>query len=201
MATGVDKIYVGGQWVPLARGGGGGGGASAFIDLTDVPATYAGSGGKVVSVKADVSGLEFTTAAASSFDTNFYATLSADQVVTTGADRKILFDTVSFDGNTEWDAINTYWKCKTTGYYNFNVSSSALSAYTAIYRTLLYVNGAAAEYSTISGNSAYASPAQVNVINKYIAADSYVEVYCRISVNTSVENAVGVTWFRVTRYK
>lgn len=39
-----------------------GAGATAFTDLTDVPAAYTGQGGKVVAVKADVSGLEFITA-------------------------------------------------------------------------------------------------------------------------------------------
>lgn len=36
-----------------------GSGASAFTDLSDVPASYAGQGGKAVYVKADASGLEF----------------------------------------------------------------------------------------------------------------------------------------------
>ncbi len=39
----------------------GGGGATAFTGLTDVPSSYTGQASKVVSVKADVSGLEFTT--------------------------------------------------------------------------------------------------------------------------------------------
>lgn len=34
--------------------------AADFTDLGDVPASYAGQGGKAVSVKADASGLEFT---------------------------------------------------------------------------------------------------------------------------------------------
>jgi len=38
---------------------GGGGGASAFTDLSDVPASYVGSGGKAVKVKDDETGLEF----------------------------------------------------------------------------------------------------------------------------------------------
>lgn len=38
---------------------GGGGGATDFTDLEDVPSSYVGQGGKVVAVKADVSGLEF----------------------------------------------------------------------------------------------------------------------------------------------
>src|SRR6478735_366820 len=41
----------------------GGGGASAFTDLTDVPNSYSGQSNKVVSVKSDESGLEFTDAA------------------------------------------------------------------------------------------------------------------------------------------
>jgi hypothetical protein len=40
---------------------GGSGGASAFKDLTDVPNSYTGQGGKLVRVKADASGLEFYT--------------------------------------------------------------------------------------------------------------------------------------------
>jgi hypothetical protein len=43
---------------------GGGGGADHFVDLLDVPAAYAGSGGYVVKVKADASGLEFVAGGA-----------------------------------------------------------------------------------------------------------------------------------------
>ena len=37
------------------------GGASTFLDLTDTPSTYTGNESKVVSVKSDGTGLEFTT--------------------------------------------------------------------------------------------------------------------------------------------
>ena len=40
--------------------GGGGGGANKFIDLTDTPNNYSGGANKVVSVKSDLTGLEFT---------------------------------------------------------------------------------------------------------------------------------------------
>lgn len=43
-----------------------GGGASTFLDLTDTPTTYVGSESKVVSVKSDGSGLEFTTSSGGS---------------------------------------------------------------------------------------------------------------------------------------
>jgi hypothetical protein len=42
-------------------------GAEAFLDLTDVPGSYTGEAGKVVTVKGDESGLEFTTPGAGAF--------------------------------------------------------------------------------------------------------------------------------------
>jgi hypothetical protein len=50
-----------GTWVAMVANGGGGGGATDFTDLGDVPSSYSGQANKVVSVKADESGLEFTT--------------------------------------------------------------------------------------------------------------------------------------------
>jgi len=49
----------------LIPGSGGGGGATAFTDLSDVPNAYTGQAAKVVSVKGDETGLEFTTPSAS----------------------------------------------------------------------------------------------------------------------------------------
>lgn len=50
--------------VSIASGTGGGGGASAFTGLSDVPASYSGQANKIVKVKADESGLEYSSAAA-----------------------------------------------------------------------------------------------------------------------------------------
>jgi hypothetical protein len=55
----VDNANGAAAWTEI-----GGGGASAFTDLTDVPANYAGAGGYVVKVKADASGLEFVAGGA-----------------------------------------------------------------------------------------------------------------------------------------
>jgi hypothetical protein len=49
-------------------GGTGGSGATAFTALTDVPSSYAGQSGKLVSVKATEDGLEFTAPGAGSGD-------------------------------------------------------------------------------------------------------------------------------------
>jgi hypothetical protein len=62
LETDTRKFKVGtgvGAWNSLSYWGGTGGGASAFVDLTDVPSSYSGQGGKGVRVKADASGLEF----------------------------------------------------------------------------------------------------------------------------------------------
>lgn len=45
----------------------GSGGAETFLELTDTPDTYIGQEGKVVTVKEDGSGLEFTAAAGGSW--------------------------------------------------------------------------------------------------------------------------------------
>ena len=52
-----DKIHV-----SIAAGftGSGGGGSTTFVQLSDTPNSYTGAGGKIVSVKSDATGLEFT---------------------------------------------------------------------------------------------------------------------------------------------
>lgn len=50
-----EKIYTDQGWVDFS----GGSGASDFTDLSDVPGSYSGNAGKILSVKSDESGLEF----------------------------------------------------------------------------------------------------------------------------------------------
>jgi hypothetical protein len=51
------------QEMQKAINAGGGGGASAFTDLSDVPASYTGQAGKIVKVNPGATGLEFATEA------------------------------------------------------------------------------------------------------------------------------------------
>lgn len=86
LETDTRKFKVGngtGQWTSLSYWGSAGGGASAFVDLTDVPASYSGQGGKGVRVKADASGLEFysLTIAAGDLPTGIDAAKIADGTV------------------------------------------------------------------------------------------------------------------------
>ena len=69
--TDTRKFKIGngvGAWNSLSYWGGSGGGATLFRELTDVPQSYTGQGGKLVRVKADASGLEFYTLTISSGD-------------------------------------------------------------------------------------------------------------------------------------
>jgi hypothetical protein len=69
---------------------------TTFLGNTDTPNTYAGQGGKVVSVKSDATGLEFTTI--SGADTNIYntnGTLTANRTVTHNG------NTLTFNGKTQ----------------------------------------------------------------------------------------------------
>ena len=86
LETDTRKFKVGngsGKWTSLSYWGSAGGGASAFVDLTDVPASYSGQGGKLVRVKADASGLVFytLTIAAGDLPTGIYAAKIADGTV------------------------------------------------------------------------------------------------------------------------
>ena len=96
LETDTRKFKVGngfGQWTSLQYWGGAGGGASEFIDLTDVPSSYSGQGGKLVRVKADASGLEFYT-----------LTIAAGDLPTGIDAAKIADGSVS---NTEFQYINS----------------------------------------------------------------------------------------------
>jgi nitrogen fixation protein len=96
LETNTRKFKVGDgatAWNSLTYWGGSDSGASAFVDLTDVPNTYSGQGGKGVRVKADASGLEF------------YSLVIAAGDLPTGIDAaKIADGTVS---NAEFQFINS----------------------------------------------------------------------------------------------
>jgi hypothetical protein len=49
--------------------------------------------------------------------TDFYATMSGNFTLNDAAFTKMPFDTVTRDTNSEWDAGNTRWVCKTPGTY------------------------------------------------------------------------------------
>lgn len=136
------------------------------------------------------------------FDTNAYYTLSANQAVTAAQYNKVLFDTVVFDGNTEWVVASKYWLCKTTGYYSISLSISTVYTYTETFITCLYVDGVLTHYGTSrAGIYGYSNISNIEIPNLYVVAGSYLEAYFYVSGNTSVDSKSSLTWFRITRYK
>jgi hypothetical protein len=79
-------------------------GATAFVDLTDVPNAYTGAGGKVVTVKGDVSGLEFTPAFVNPMtavgDIIVGGTAGAATALTVGTDTEVL---TLVSGTPSWE--------------------------------------------------------------------------------------------------
>ena len=80
----------------------GGSGAESFLELTDTPSSYAGQSGKVVSVKANELGLEFTTNSGGAFDVNtiLTAAISSLTFIGFGYEGDLLYlPVVDEDGN------------------------------------------------------------------------------------------------------
>lgn len=82
----------------------GGGGASAFTDLTDVPASYTGEAGKIVAVKGDESGLEFITAGAGTVTS---VSGTASRISSTGGATPIIDIDASYVGQTSITTLGT----------------------------------------------------------------------------------------------
>ena len=115
-------------WTGLLYYGGSGGGATLFRELTDVPQSYTGQGGKLVRVKADASGLEFFTLTISSGDVTtalgFTPENVANKSLNVDADQASNTKYPSVKAVYQW-AINTF----TTPLEVLNTITSELAGY------------------------------------------------------------------------
>jgi hypothetical protein len=91
----------------IVPGEGGGGGASAFTDLTDVPASYTGQAGKFPKVKSTEDGLEFATLAGGGDVLGPATSTDGHLAVWDGTDNKTLKDggVVPAGGSGETDVL------------------------------------------------------------------------------------------------
>jgi hypothetical protein len=196
-----------GVYTPITVIGGtgsGGSGSSTFIGLTDVPATFVGSGSKVVSVNAGETALEFTTASGGSFATDFAVTCSADTDLTVALTHyQIQFDTVVRDTNSEWVAANKNWKCKTAGKYLCGFTVRYESGTTG-YRTAYFrVNGAAAATTSkgVSDSACSVSGHKFGYCTMFdFSVNDTLDVTATSSTNTQIVT-LEATEFWVIRYK
>jgi len=195
MAIGIDYIFDGADWKPIGRGGGAGsGGSSTFVGLTDTPSAFTGQAGKVATVNTGETALEFTAASATSFDTDFSVLQSTTKSIATTTTTKIdTFDTVVIDTNTEWDAVNLYWVCKTAGTYIVSAAyalNGGSTGYRAIY---VYVDGVDIQNRSISPGAS-ASPSIV--CKTALTVGQYVEIYGRHSQGSDLVTLIGVPAYR-----
>jgi hypothetical protein len=132
----------------------GGGGATEFTDLTDVPASYTGQANKLVSVKADETGLEFIT---SPTGTVTSVSGTTDRITSTGGTTPVIDIAATYVGQSSITTLGTI----TTGTWNATTIAIARggTGLTALgtANQLLRVNAGATalEYFTptyISGN-------------------------------------------------
>lgn len=88
------KISDGSLWSAI----GGGGGASAFTDLSDVPSSYTGAGGKFLAVKSGADGIEFVDAPSGGSGAEDFIDLGDVPSSYTGQEGKFLAVNGSGDG-------------------------------------------------------------------------------------------------------
>lgn len=89
----------GGEVVPIEVSSlGGGGGASAFTDLSDVPSSYTGAGGKFLAVKSGADGIEFVDAPSGGSGAEDFTDLGDVPSSYTGQEGKFLAVNGSGDG-------------------------------------------------------------------------------------------------------
>lgn len=111
LETDTRKFKVGtgaAAWNSMQYWGGSGGGAADFIDLGDVPASYAGQGGKYVKVKSTADGLEFGTLTVAISDVTGLSAALSNLVPYTGASGDVNLGEWGMQlGNLEFDNTPT----------------------------------------------------------------------------------------------
>lgn len=114
-----------------------------------------------------------------SFDTNFFATMSGDLTVSNNTWTKATFDTIIMDANSEWDAVNTKWVCKEDGVYAVYAIITFSPSATGHRIVCVYKNGATNNESFGSfysnGSSATTRPFIYNPLS--LSTGDYLEVW------------------------
>jgi len=124
--------------------------------------------------------------------------LSTNQALPSGS-QKLLFDTVIFDTNNEFDSVNNRFVAAGSGYYQINAAYYALGTGSNNLKGIqVYVNGALYQESISAENLAGIYKSLTGII--FLNANDYVEVYANIPVNTfTVHNTAARTFFEISK--
>lgn len=183
-----------------ASGGGGGGGSYLPLTGGDLTGPLTISGNRVQAL--DVNG-SYTNPSNSCFA----VTAAVDQSNTAGAISKLVFGTVQYDNQSEWDATNNRFTAKQAGTYYFSACmrlNNTLNnqVFLAFYkngvadtRVQNFLNGGGA-----SGNTTSAIHAHGSTTMKLNASD-YVEVYGYTAVASTIQSRTSITGYDVTFFR
>lgn len=110
---------------------------------------------------------------------------------------KVAFDTVDYDSNSYWDAINYRYTPQIAGYYQFNaiLRCEVSGGQSTLMRVALYKNGSALVSSYLQANTSVYTNSHVPI--SYLiycnGSSDYVETYGYISTGTTTSRAFGGT--------
>lgn len=134
--------------------------------------------------------ISFANNTITTFPSNFMVINSGQQTLTSGAFRKVSFQTELFDDNNDFDSTTNYrFVAPTTGTYLFAAGLNS-SAFTTRFILSLYVNNAEkVRFFDGNGTASTGSTVSGSAIIKLNATD-YVEVFVYpVSSNMTVENS------------
>lgn len=89
----------------------------SFLTLSDTPSSYAGKAGKLIQVKQDLTGLEFSLVEGIvTIKVSTYLGTNQENI-TKDTNTKVLLDTENFDTGSDFDIVNSKFVARRNGYY------------------------------------------------------------------------------------
>lgn len=124
----------------------------------------------------------------------FSAYKASNQSITSG---KILYDTVRYDTNNNFDSTNNRYTVPVNGYYNIHASAQWLQATPANVdcSIRIYVDGSFVFKGGNIKTVAYPQPEVSTTI--YLTASQYVEIYITNNVAGTIEGGTGSNTFEI----
>lgn len=134
-----------------------------------------------------------------------YGTSSAS--IPTGADTKVLLNSLDFAAGITWDATNSRFVVLTAGYYTITgIATYSSTTSGKLYQTEISLNGNAITpgasakcYFQASITSGAAGPCATTVLS--LSVGDYIELYTwhNVGSNASIYNASGLTYLAISK--
>jgi hypothetical protein len=137
------------------------------------------------------------------FDTNFFATMSGDVTVANDTWTKATFDTITTDENSEWDTVNTKWVCQEDGIYAVYAITTFVANATGGRGINVYKNGAFNNeaYGTFYSNGSSITTRPFTYSPLSLVAGNYLEVYAYQLSGRNLQLTGATSYFSIHRLK